>query len=232
MRKIIKKILKEEQDLNWAQEAVSGELRPTRSLIVKPQAQTIKNAIETHTEVMHGDGDSYDKNIVIYYRDGKGRWNNDDWDSEFNFNDFERVVDFLRGNLKIDWENDEETEFFVDAGVIDYDEYADNGFEIGSINEVFYYDENGNKYKAKIDGVNTYHDDDDDYDDDEDEDDEEEDTCDICGGYDDTGTGVCSDCDEDDDDEEDDDYDDLDEDDLEGNGETDEPRVVRWNIPD
>ena len=210
MRKIIKKILKEEQDLNWAQEAVSGEIRPTRSLIVKPQAQTIKNAIETHTEVMHGDGDSYDKNTVIYYKEGKGRWNSEDWDSEFNFNDFERVVDFLRGHHQINWDDDEETEFFVDAGVIDHDEYADNGFEIGSINEVFYYDENGNKYIAKIDGVNTYHDDDDD------DDDEEEDTCDICGGYDDTGTGVCSDCDEDDDDEEDDEE--LDEDEFNEEG--------------
>ena len=61
MKNLIKRILKEEEDLQWVQDAISGEIRPTRSLILKPQANTIKNAIETHTEVMHGDGDSYDK---------------------------------------------------------------------------------------------------------------------------------------------------------------------------
>ena len=120
---------------------MGGEIRPTRSLIIKPKSTTIKNAIETHTEVMHGDADSYEKNTVIYYRDGKGRWGTDDWNAEFNFDDFERVVTFLKGNYNIDYDNDEETEFFRDAGVIDYDEYADNGFEEGGINEVFYMDE-------------------------------------------------------------------------------------------
>ena len=209
MKNLIKRILKEEEDLQWVQDAISGEIRPTRSLILKPQANTIKNAIETHTEVMHGDGDSYDKNTVIYYRDGKGRWGNDDWQAQFNFDDFERVVEFLRGNHQIDWENDEETEFFIDAGVIDYDEYADNGFEEGTINEVFYYDETGNRFKAKIEGVTTYHDHDDYTNEDDEEEDEnidmegeeedeeeDEEVCEICGGYDDNGWGVCSDCEE------------------------------------
>jgi len=206
MRKLIKKILKEEEDLSWAQETVSGELRPTRSLIVKPESKTLKNAIETHTEVMHGDGDSYDKDTVIYLRDGKGRWGNDNWNADFNFDDFERVVSFLKGEYQIDWDNDEETEFFNEAGVIDYSEYADNGYETGGINEIFYYDENGNRYKAKIDGVYTYHDDEEDEEEEVEGDDEfHENECEMCGDIDDTGTGVCSDCEEDDDEEDEDD---------------------------
>jgi hypothetical protein len=72
MKNLIKKILKEEQDLGWAQDVVNSELRPTRSLTVKRQTNNPKNAIELHTETMHGDGDSYDKNKVIFYAEGKG----------------------------------------------------------------------------------------------------------------------------------------------------------------
>ena len=36
MKNLIKRILKEEEDLQWVQDAISGEIRPTRSLILKP----------------------------------------------------------------------------------------------------------------------------------------------------------------------------------------------------
>lgn len=191
---MIKKILRENDDLEWAKEIVQADVRPSRSLILKGQNTKLRNAIETHTEVMHGDGDSYKNEVVVYYKDAKGIWGKGYSTDEPNFEDFEKVVDYLRGNHQIDWEDDEETEFFHECGVIDYDEYEDNGYAEGGINKVFYYDEHGNKFVAKIDGVNTYHDDDED---DEDDDRGHEDECENCGDVDDTGTGICSDCEDD-----------------------------------
>ena len=79
---------------------------------------------------------------------------------------------------------------------------------MASVEEVYFYDINGNKYDATIDGVSSNAD----YDEDDEEtiigdlpiadwvnqisDDEEEvnEECQVCGGDDDTGEGICSDC--------------------------------------
>ena len=199
MKDLIKKILKEEQDLEWAQDVVKGEPRPTRSLVIKRQTDNPKNAIELYTEVMHGDGDSYDKNKILFYKNGKGVVN-----GQANFDDFEKAIEFLKnGNLSDI--GDENEDYFLELGCIDYDEYADYGFEIATVEEVFYYDDMGNKYDAHIDGLspvpheevvamfrNEFEEDGDNNE--EDEEVEEDYECQMCGDDDDTGEGICSDC--------------------------------------
>ena len=206
MKKLIRKILREEQDLEWAKDLVNAEVRPSRSLVLRKQKELPKNAIELHTETMHGDGDKYDNHKIIFYRDAKGM-NSTDRKSIPNFEDFERVVEFLRdGGVHTltdehGDQNDELAEYFINLGCIDYSEYGDEGFEMATVEEIFYYDENGIKYDAHIDGLNSRKQDDDDEDNDDDEfpiDDEDEDNedseCQVCGVFDDTGEGICSDC--------------------------------------
>ena len=164
MKNLIKRILKEEQDLNWAQETVSGEIRPTRSLVIKKQTNNPKNAIQVDFEIMYGDADSYERNSQIFVRYPKNKW-------EPNFDDFEEMVNFLKTDRGIEDLDEDLREKFSEYGLIGYSEHFGDDWEMGSIEDVYYYDDMGNKYDAKIDGVSTNGD----YEDDEEEDDEDDD---------------------------------------------------------
>jgi ribosomal protein S6E (S10) len=75
---------------------------------------------------------------------------------------------------------------------------------MATVEEVYFYDINGNKYDATIDGLSSTADyvdeddeleeDDEDLDGDEMDEEEEDEECQVCGGDDDTGEGICSDC--------------------------------------
>jgi len=201
MKNLIKRILREEEDLQWAQDAVSGEIRPTRSLIIKQQTDNPKDAIEVHFEVMFGDADGYSNNKHIFYRKPKNEY-------ESNFQDFEDMITFLKSDTSFHELDEEYQDKLRDYGLVDYNEHFGDDWEVGTITSVYYYDENGNKYNAKIDGYeDTFHVND------EDEDWGEEEDWDDDGGW-------------------GDDEDDQDNEDEDENDDNDGPRVVRWNIPD
>jgi hypothetical protein len=205
MKNLIKKILKEEQDLEWAKDLVNAEVRPSRSLVLRKQKELPKNAIELHTETMHGDADSYDNHKTTFYRNGRGRWDND-YGATPNFEDFEKVVEFLRnGDTTIldDDENQDLADYFIDLGCIDYTEYGDGGYEMAYVKEIYYYDENGIKYDAHIEGLNSQNQDEDE-DEDYDDEDADEEYCDVCGD-DLDAYGNCPSCEMEDDEEEEDD---------------------------
>lgn len=147
MKNLIKKILKE-NELEWAQDTIKGEIRPTRSLVVKRQTNNPKNAIEVHFEIMFGDADSYERNQHIFYAKAPNEYTS-------NFNDFEEMVNFLKSDDDIDNLDEEVREKFSDYGLIGYSEHFGDDWEVGSIEAAYYYDDMGNKYDAKIDGIDT-----------------------------------------------------------------------------
>lgn len=146
---MIKKILKESEDLGWAQETVSGELRPTPSVVIDKSTSNPKDALEVHFETMFGDADYYDRNTTFFYKNPK--------QYGYSFEDFERVIDALKKAPRSDhdrgWReifNDEELrELCHEVGAIGYSEMHDYSKK-ASIEKIYYYDSDGNKYDARL----------------------------------------------------------------------------------
>lgn len=150
MKFLIKKILKESEDLGWAQETISGELRPTPSVVVDRSTSNPKDALEVHFEIMFGDADYYDRNTAFFYKKPH--------QYGLNFEDFEKVVRVLKTAPRSDhdrgwreiFNNDEELrELCYDVGAIGYSEMHDYTKK-GSISKIYYYDSDGNKYDARL----------------------------------------------------------------------------------
>jgi len=149
VKDLIKKILKEEQDLEWAKDLVNSEFKPTPSVIVDTQTTNPKDALELHVYIEYGDADFTERSTITFYRHG----------SEYqNFEGFEKVVSILKDRSRSDsyvfgWRaqfGDEDFyEFCHEEGIIGYSEMHDYSKK-GRINKVYYYDNMGNKYDARI----------------------------------------------------------------------------------
>ena len=149
MKDLIKKILTEEQDLEWAQDIAKGEIKPTPSVVVVGQTNNPKDALELHVYIEYGDADYTERSTIIFYRQ---------YSRYSNFDGFERVVSILKDRSRSDsyvegWRaqfGDEDFyEFCYDEGIIGYSETHDYSKK-GRIDKVYYYDNMGNKYNARI----------------------------------------------------------------------------------
>jgi hypothetical protein len=156
VKDLIKKILKEEQDLEWAKDLVNSEFKPTPSVIVDTQTTNPKDALELHVYIEYGDADFTERNIIMFYRNGKGY--NDYNGGGLNFDDFERVLSFLNDRSVTDshqqgwnaqFDNEEFREMCYDEGLIGYSEMHDYTKKARR-NGVYYYDSMGNKYHTRI----------------------------------------------------------------------------------